>query len=288
MAATQRAVQVVTVAHPVALSARSLVFGRERLARLVLGTLVLFAWVLGFGASASGLIAACAATGLAWIVGSSLLRDRGEYHRALAVRLVRHAQAATLVTALVIASAALLHTGAEPLRLGAASFAGFLAVAGWDVRRHRTRTTERPLRVLGLGAGEEAARARRRVRPARGPRRRARRLRRQSLARGRAGARRARRSLRGRFALRDRRDRPDRQPPAVAPARAPARRRSDAGRPRAHRPLRARLRLRPGRGDQRGLVHRGARASAPPAQLGAASLRRSRRRRRSPPSCSPR
>ncbi len=33
MAATQRAVQVVTVAHPVALSARSLVFGRERLAQ---------------------------------------------------------------------------------------------------------------------------------------------------------------------------------------------------------------------------------------------------------------
>ena len=92
------------------------------------------------------------------MVGSAFLRDRGEYHRALAVRLVRHAQAATLVTALVIAAAALLDTGAEPLRLVAASLIGFLAVAGWDVRQHRTRTTERPLRVLGLGAGEEAAR----------------------------------------------------------------------------------------------------------------------------------
>jgi exopolysaccharide biosynthesis polyprenyl glycosylphosphotransferase len=52
----------------------------------------------------------------------------------------------------------LLHTGADPLRLGAASLIGFLAVAGWDVRRHRMRTSGRPLRVLGLGAGEEAAR----------------------------------------------------------------------------------------------------------------------------------
>ena len=93
-----------------------------------------------------------------WSV-SAFLRDRGEYHRALAVRLVRHAQGATpLVTALVIAAAALLDTGAEPLRLVAASLFGFLAIAGWDVRQHRTRTTESPLRVLGLGAGEEAAR----------------------------------------------------------------------------------------------------------------------------------
>jgi exopolysaccharide biosynthesis polyprenyl glycosylphosphotransferase len=158
MAATQRAAHVAAVTHPVALPARSLALGQERAAQFVLVAVALFAWVLGFGASATGLIAACAATALAWIVGSSLLRDRGEYHRALAVRLVRHAQAATLVTALVIASAALLNTGAEPLRLGAASLAGFLAVAGWDVHRHRTRTTERPLRVLGLGAGEEAAR----------------------------------------------------------------------------------------------------------------------------------
>ncbi len=62
------------------------------------------------------------------------------------------------MTALVVATAALLDTGAEPLRLVAASLFGFLAVAGWDVRRHRMRTTESPLRVLGLGAGEEATR----------------------------------------------------------------------------------------------------------------------------------
>jgi exopolysaccharide biosynthesis polyprenyl glycosylphosphotransferase len=44
------------------------------------------------------------------------------------------------------------------MRLVAASLLGFLAVAGWDVRRHRARTADRPLRVLGLGAGEEAGR----------------------------------------------------------------------------------------------------------------------------------
>ncbi len=158
MAATHRAANVATATHPVALPTRSLALGQERAAQIVLAALTLLAWGFAFGATPTGLIAAGASTAIAWLVGSSLLRDRGEYHRALAVRLVRHAQAATLVTALVIAAAALLDTGAAPLRLVAASLLGFLAVAGWDVRRHRTRTTERPLRVLGLGAGEEAAR----------------------------------------------------------------------------------------------------------------------------------
>jgi exopolysaccharide biosynthesis polyprenyl glycosylphosphotransferase len=158
MAATQRAATVAPATHPVALPTRPLALGHERAAQIVLAALALLAWGVAFGATATGLIAAGASTAIAWLVGSSLLRDRGEYHRALAVRLFRHAQAATLVTALVVAGAALLDTGAEPLRLVAASLIGFLAVAGWDVRRHRTRTTERPLRVLGLGAGEEAAR----------------------------------------------------------------------------------------------------------------------------------
>jgi exopolysaccharide biosynthesis polyprenyl glycosylphosphotransferase len=148
----------VGVTRPVALPSRSLAVGRERTAQLVLASVILFGWQLGFGDSPSGLLAAIAATAVSWVVGSAFLRDRGEYHRALAVRLVRHAQAAAFVTALVLATASLLHTGSEPLRLGAASLLGFLAVAGWDVRRHRMRTTERPLRVLGLGAGEEAAR----------------------------------------------------------------------------------------------------------------------------------
>jgi exopolysaccharide biosynthesis polyprenyl glycosylphosphotransferase len=158
MAVTPRAANVGTVAHPVALPTRSLAIGRERVAQLVLAAVTLLAWGFAFGASSTGLVAAGASTGVAWMVGTALLRDRGEYNRALAVRLVRHAQAATLVTALVVAAAALLDTGAEPLRLVAASLLGFLAVAGWDVRQHRTRTTERPLRVLGLGAGEEGAR----------------------------------------------------------------------------------------------------------------------------------
>ena len=162
---------------------------------------------------------------------------------------------------------------------------GFLAVAGWDVRQHRTRTTESPLRVLGLGAGEEAARLARAFEQARGARRRAGRLRRQSLARGRAGAGRARRAARDRARARHRRDRPDRQPPPPAAARASARRRRPhAGGARAERPLRARLRLRPGGGDQRRLVHRGAHAAPPPAGLGRTPQRRHRGRPRWPPS----
>jgi exopolysaccharide biosynthesis polyprenyl glycosylphosphotransferase len=158
MAVNPRAANVGTVTHPVTLPTRSLALGQERAAQFVLATVTLLAWGIGFGGTPTGLLEALAATAVAWTVGSSMLRDRGEYHRALAVRLVRHAQAATLVTALVVATAALLGTGAEPLRLVAASLAGFFAVAGWDVRRHRMRSTESPLRVLGLGAGEEATR----------------------------------------------------------------------------------------------------------------------------------
>jgi FlaA1/EpsC-like NDP-sugar epimerase len=158
MAVTPRTANVAAVTYPVALPSRSLALGRERAAQLVLAWVILLAWGFGFGASPSGVVAAIAATAAAWTVSSAVLRDRGEYHRALAVRLVRHVQATTLVTALVLAVASLLHTGADPLRLGAASLFGFLAVASWDVRRHRMRTSERPLRVLGLGAGEEAAR----------------------------------------------------------------------------------------------------------------------------------
>ena len=158
MAVTPRVANAGTVRYPLTVPTRSLAVGRERAAQLVLASVALVAWGFAFGASAIGLALAVAATAVAWLVGSAFLRDRGEYHRALAVRLVRHAQGATLVTALVIAAAALLDTGAEPLRLVAASLFGFLAIAGWDVRQHRTRTTESPLRVLGLGAGEEAAR----------------------------------------------------------------------------------------------------------------------------------
>ena len=158
MAVTTRVAHVGPVAHSASRSARALSDGRERASKLVLAAVMLLAWGFAFGASPVGLVAAVAATAAAYLVGTALLRDRGEYHRALAVRLVRHAQAAALVTALVVASAALLDTGAAPLRLVAASLLGFLAVAGWDVRQHRTQTTERPLRVLGLGAGEEAAR----------------------------------------------------------------------------------------------------------------------------------
>jgi exopolysaccharide biosynthesis polyprenyl glycosylphosphotransferase len=157
MAVNPRAANVGGVTHPVTLPTRSLAIGRERAAQLTLAAVTLLAWGLAFGDSPAGVLAAVASSGVAWMVGKALLRDRGEYHRALAVRLVRQAQAATLVTALVVAAAALLNTGAEPLRLVAASLLGFLAVVGWDVRQHRTETTERPLRVLGLGAGEEAA-----------------------------------------------------------------------------------------------------------------------------------
>jgi exopolysaccharide biosynthesis polyprenyl glycosylphosphotransferase len=158
MAVTPRAANAAAVTNLVALPTRSLAIGWERGTQLVLAGVMLLAWGFAFGASPSGLASALAATALAWMVGSVFLRDRGEYQRALAVRLVRHAQAAALVTAVVVAASALLAVDAQPLRLAAASLLGFVAVAGWDVRRHRMRTTERPLRVLGLGAGEEAAR----------------------------------------------------------------------------------------------------------------------------------
>jgi exopolysaccharide biosynthesis polyprenyl glycosylphosphotransferase len=158
MAVTPRTANAGAVTYPVTLPSRSLAVGRERAAQLVLASVILLAWGIGFGASVEGIAAAIVTTTVAWMVGSAVLRDRGEYHRALAVRIVRHAQAATLVTALVVTAASLLDTSAEPLRLVAASLIGFLAVAVWDVRRHRMRRTERPLRVLGLGAGEEAAR----------------------------------------------------------------------------------------------------------------------------------
>ena len=158
MAVTPRVTNAGAVTHQVTLPARPLALSHERVGQILLVSVMLFAWVFAFGDTPAGLLAATLSTGVAWLVGTSLLRDRGEYHRALAVRLVRHAQAATLVTAIVVASAALLDTGAEPLRLVAASLLGFLAVAGWDVRQHRAQTTVRPLRVLGLGAGEEAAR----------------------------------------------------------------------------------------------------------------------------------
>jgi exopolysaccharide biosynthesis polyprenyl glycosylphosphotransferase len=158
MAVTPRTANAGAVTYPVTMPSRSLAVGRERAAQLVLASVILLAWGIGFGGSTEGVAAAIATTAVAWMVGSAVLRDRGEYHRALAVRLVRHAQAATLVTAFVVTAASLLDTNAEPLRLVAASLIGFLAVAVWDVRRHRMRRTERPLRVLGLGAGEEAAR----------------------------------------------------------------------------------------------------------------------------------
>ena len=157
MAVTPRAANVGAVTHSVTLPARALAVGK-RGPQVMLAAVMLLAWGLAFGVSTSGLLAALAATALAWVVGSAVLRDRGEYQRALAVRIVRHAQAAALVTALVVAAAALLGSSAGPLRLVAASLLGFLAVTGWDVRRHRSRTPDRTLRVLGLGAGEEAAR----------------------------------------------------------------------------------------------------------------------------------
>ncbi len=153
MAATPRTANVGSVTHPVALPTRSLVPGRDRVAQIVLAVITLLAWGFAFGFTPKGLIAAVASTGAAWMVGTSLLRDRGEYHRALAVRLVRHAQAATLVTAIVVATAALLDTGAEPLRLVAASLLGFLAVAGWDVRRHRSTFDGAPAAGAGPGRG---------------------------------------------------------------------------------------------------------------------------------------
>ena len=89
MAVTPRSTNVRAVTYPVTMPSRSLALGRERAPQLVLALVVLIAWGFGFGASSEGIAAALAATAVAWLVGSAFLRDRGEYHRALAVRLVR-------------------------------------------------------------------------------------------------------------------------------------------------------------------------------------------------------
>ena len=116
MAVTPRAANVGTAAHSVTLPARPLTVGK-RGPRVGLAAVILLAWGFAFGASLSGLAAAVAATVLAWIVGSAVLRDRGEYQRALAVRIVRHAQAAALVTALVVASDAVVGSDTPVFRL---------------------------------------------------------------------------------------------------------------------------------------------------------------------------
>src|SRR5829696_2758534 len=85
MAVNPRVANVGTVTHPVTLPTRSLALGQERAAQILLATMTLLAWDFGFGGSPAGLLAAAVATALAWTVGSSMLRDRGEYHRALAV-----------------------------------------------------------------------------------------------------------------------------------------------------------------------------------------------------------
>src|SRR3954469_5563380 len=213
MAVNPRAANVGTVAHPVTLPTRSLALGQERAAQFVLATVTLLAWAIGFGDTPTGMLAALASTAVAWTVGSSMLRDRGEYHRALAVRLVRHAQAATLVTALVVATAALLDTGAEPLPLRAPPCppgpgrGASPARRRLPVRLPRGRRVGRapashaddrePAAGARPGRGRRGHEARRRFRGPQRPRRRAGRLRRQPLARGRPGAGRARRTRRG-------------------------------------------------------------------------------------------
>ena len=278
MAVNPRAANVGTVTHPVTLPTRSLALG-EGARRTARAGHRSRCWPGGsrFGDTPTGMLAALASTAVAWTVGSPMLRDRGEYHRALAVRLVRHAQAATLVTALVVAAAALLDTGAEPLRLVAASLFGFLAVAGWDVRRHRMRTTESPLRVLGLGAGEEATRLADafEARDAHGV----------ELVGFVGNHSHAVVPVLGEL---DELSEVVRQYDIDAIVLTANRHRlpllehlldvrPHAGGARAERSLRARLRMRPGGGDQRRLVHRGAHAAPPSAGLARAPRRRHRR-----------
>src|SRR5437660_12665483 len=66
MAVTPRSANARAVTYPVTMPARSLALGRERAAQLVLASVVLVAWVLGFGASSEGIAAAIAATAVAW------------------------------------------------------------------------------------------------------------------------------------------------------------------------------------------------------------------------------
>src|SRR5260221_14792733 len=101
MAVTPRTANVGAVTYPVTLPSRSLAVGRERAAQLALASVILLAWGFGFGASPTGVVAAIAATVVAWTVGSAVLRDRGGDHRPHAVRFVRPAQAHPLLTAIV-------------------------------------------------------------------------------------------------------------------------------------------------------------------------------------------
>ena len=279
MAVTPRAANVGTVTHPVTLPTRPLAVGQARAAQLVLAAVI---------AAGLGLRLRRVALGP---------RSPRSPRRARLDRRLRRPARSRRVPARAGRPARPSRPGCRARhgarrrggcgagrgRRSAAArrrpLIGFLAVAGWDVRRHRTRTADRPLRVLGLGAGEEAARL------ARTP----------STTREAYGVElvgfvgnhshavvpvlgELERAARDPAPPRHRRDRPDRQPPPPAAARSPARRRRPyAGAARADRSLRARLRLRPGGGDQRGLVHRVADAAPPAAGLARAPQLRHRR-----------
>ena len=223
MAVNPRAANVGTVTHPVTLPTRSLALGQERAAQVVLATVTLLAWGIAFGATPSGArgarrdrgspgrsarrsCATVASTTARWLYVSSVMPRPPRSSRLWwSPPLPFWTRAPSL-------------SGSSPPPCSASSRSPAGTCASTACGRPSARCA-----VLGLGAGEEADAARARLRRARGPRRRARRLRRQPLARGRPGAGRARRAPRGRPPPRHRRHRPDRQPSPSAAARAPAR-----------------------------------------------------------------
>ena len=127
---------------------------------LLLGVVATVVWALAGGTSLRSIGFGIAFAALSLSINAALMRDRGDYHAALSVRMVRHAQSTAFATMLVLAASTALNLGMSPLRVGVAGVALWLFSIAVDFHWHRLRSTSRPLRVLGLGSGEAALRLR--------------------------------------------------------------------------------------------------------------------------------
>ena len=125
---------------------------------LFLGLVATGLWAAAGGTSLRALGFGVGFAALTLSINAALMRDRGDYHAALSVRMVRHAQCTAFATMVVLAASAVLDLGMAPQRVALAGLVLWIVSVGVDFRWHRLRSTSRPLRVLGLGSGEAALR----------------------------------------------------------------------------------------------------------------------------------
>ena len=125
---------------------------------LLLGIVATALWAVAGGTSPRAFGFGVAFAALTLSINAALMRDRGDYHAALSVRMVRHAQSTAFATMVVLAASAVLDLGMSPARVAVAGLALWLFSVAVDFHWHRLRSTSRPLRVLGLGSGEAALR----------------------------------------------------------------------------------------------------------------------------------